>query len=366
MDTVVFDGNEYTKASVLAEKFRYTQDYLGQLCRAKKVDARLVGRAWYVNLDSLMTHRDSRYKAPLKPAEITPKKAINNYLSRIDVEPILKNKTVKVFKNERGVLSELAMKYEVDDHALIPRVHKQAVSVNLQINQADAEMLKVQKKNKEEINFKPEPLPEVYLRGTLTVKGLLEPMEEPVLETKPEPVKEFVRPVALASQPTQLVRPKIITIRKVRRAIPALSPAVARKVESTPARTVEMIRPHPVVIPVPISVPIIISSTPLVAAPAPLQQPKVSVIPVSEATPVTQTPQFRPALIIAKEATLNPLPALTPAGLFAPVSMVVTAFALGALIIATSVEVLASGNSYDAHFVIQAANLVSVYDRLPW
>ena len=62
MEAVIFDGKEYTKASVLAERFGYTQDYLGQLCRAKKVDARLVGRAWYINLESIEKHRSSRYK----------------------------------------------------------------------------------------------------------------------------------------------------------------------------------------------------------------------------------------------------------------------------------------------------------------
>ena len=62
MEVVIFEGKEYTKASVLAARFRYTSDYLGQLCRGKKVDARLVGRAWYINLDSLNHHRDGRYK----------------------------------------------------------------------------------------------------------------------------------------------------------------------------------------------------------------------------------------------------------------------------------------------------------------
>jgi len=42
MDKVVFDKKEYTKASIAAKQFKYTSDYVGQLCRLEKVDARLV------------------------------------------------------------------------------------------------------------------------------------------------------------------------------------------------------------------------------------------------------------------------------------------------------------------------------------
>lgn len=175
MEAVVFDGKEYIKASVLAEKFRYTQDYLGQLCRGKKVDARLVGRAWYINLDSLETHKTARYKT----AEITPKKPSNNYASRIDVEPFLKNKTVKIFKVRHGALSEVPVRYEKDEYALIPRVNKEAVSVSIPILPAEAERLKIKKEAKHFniTDFRPQPLPEVYLSGTLKVDGIPEAME---------------------------------------------------------------------------------------------------------------------------------------------------------------------------------------------
>lgn len=61
MTTVTVDGVVYEKASVLAKRFKYTTDYIGQLCRAKKVDAQLIGRSWYVNPDSLEAHKESRY-----------------------------------------------------------------------------------------------------------------------------------------------------------------------------------------------------------------------------------------------------------------------------------------------------------------
>ncbi len=202
MQTVVFEGKEYTKASVLAERFRYTQDYLGQLCRAKKVDARLVGRAWYVNLDSLELHRKSRYKTeqgePLVKAvadeseeksnqpvvnvaaPVITKKASNHYLSRIDVEPVLRQKTVKILQNEAGKLKELPVRYERDDFSLIPKVNRTAISTALPISIAEADEISV-KKTKEHIritDFKAEPLPEIYLKGKIGVVGIPEATEK--------------------------------------------------------------------------------------------------------------------------------------------------------------------------------------------
>ena len=66
METVTLDGVEYTKATTAAKQHGYTSDYVGQLCRAGKVDAQLVGRSWYVNIESLLTHRKGRYRSNQK------------------------------------------------------------------------------------------------------------------------------------------------------------------------------------------------------------------------------------------------------------------------------------------------------------
>lgn len=73
MDTVLIDGVIYTKASVLAKKHKYTSDYIGQLARADKVDAELVGRSWYLTEGSLLEHKNSRHKT----SEKANKKAVS-------------------------------------------------------------------------------------------------------------------------------------------------------------------------------------------------------------------------------------------------------------------------------------------------
>lgn len=236
MESVVFDGKEFVKASVLAEKFGYTQDYLGQLCRGKKVDARLVGRAWHINLDSLLSHRTARYKSTPEQKEVEVKKAPNHYLSRIDVEPILKQKTVKILRNEAGKLSEFPVKYVGDDYSLIPHVNKSAISSYLHIVPAEAEKIPVHREKHTVVmtNFKAEPLPEFSLSGKLAVEGIPEVIEEDIehlqQEVEPVPAAEIVHKES-APAPASPVRS--IKIRPLAR--PAQKPLVSNAPEAVVA-----------------------------------------------------------------------------------------------------------------------------------
>ncbi len=357
MDSVVFDGREYTKASVVAEKFRYTQDYLGQLCRGKKVDARLVGRAWYVNIDSLTSHKDSRYKpATVKSAEISPKKAINNYLSRIDVEPILKNKTVRIFKAEKGSVSEVPVKYEADDNALIPKIYKEAISVELPVNPAGAESVRVRKVGNEQATFAPEELPEVYLRGTLSVAGIPEPTEtaipEEVVPKQQDPVaapslpvreigSDVTNPVSIkriASQPQ--IKPKTITVRPLPRS------------QATPKTTTPPLQ-RPVLVAVSQANAVVAHQSTPVVEPA---TPSVAARPT-----VATAPRFTPTLVVKRVEETVPPPSFFVRAVL-PVSMLLIAFLCSGLILVTTSEVLATTSSYNDRLVFQTANLLELYE----
>jgi hypothetical protein len=56
-DDLVFNGQRYISSARAAKLVGYTKDYVGQLCRAEKIEARLVGRSWYVNEDSIRKHK---------------------------------------------------------------------------------------------------------------------------------------------------------------------------------------------------------------------------------------------------------------------------------------------------------------------
>ena len=58
-DDLYFDGKKYISSSRAAKISGYVNDYIGQLCRDGKLDCRMVGRSWYVGLESLIQHKSS-------------------------------------------------------------------------------------------------------------------------------------------------------------------------------------------------------------------------------------------------------------------------------------------------------------------
>ncbi len=306
MDAVTFHGREYIKATSLALKYRYTPDYLGQLARAKKVDARLVGRAWYIHEDSLIEHRDGKYKTT-NESEITEKVVSKNYVSRVAVEPYLKNKTARIVLGQNGLDSRTEVSYEEDDQSLMPSVKKHSKPTRLNVNIADSEKVKISTENKKPTNFKPEPLPEVALSGTLVIADISDEEETPVIPEE----------------------------------IPVIAPAVAKKAV--------MIRPR----------------RPGVAVKRPIQ-PQVqrhSVTPsvqslsthAQSTVPTSFTPGNIPKATVSKTRTQQPA---TKTSLLVPALAVVGAFLVSFGLLATNLEISASGSEYDSSLNVALANIL--------
>lgn len=57
MDELTIDDKIYISSKRAAEITGYAKDYVGQLCREGRVEARLVGRSWYVLESSIRAHR---------------------------------------------------------------------------------------------------------------------------------------------------------------------------------------------------------------------------------------------------------------------------------------------------------------------
>lgn len=57
MDELVIGEKTYISSKRAAKITGYAKDYVGQLCREGRVEARLVGRNWYVLESSIMEHR---------------------------------------------------------------------------------------------------------------------------------------------------------------------------------------------------------------------------------------------------------------------------------------------------------------------
>ncbi len=184
MDTVILDKKEYTKASVAAKQFRYTSDYIGQLCRSNKVDARLVGRTWFVSLDSLTEHKSNKHaksklKAKYKKSALPDEEAV-----RVPVSPVFTNKAAKSITSTTTKRStktrDLKVSYDVDDGHLIPSITRKVVKPpkTVRVELADSQKIRISGK-KEAYAFSAEAQPEVALSGIVKV--------QPLPESEPEP-----------------------------------------------------------------------------------------------------------------------------------------------------------------------------------
>lgn len=63
--TEIFSGKKYLSARQASLETGYSQDYVGQLCRSGKIDARRVGRAWYVSEQAIKNYeKNTRVGSP--------------------------------------------------------------------------------------------------------------------------------------------------------------------------------------------------------------------------------------------------------------------------------------------------------------
>ncbi|MAZ56417.1 hypothetical protein CL653_01360 [bacterium] len=113
MKTIEIEGIIYKKATDLAKELGYTTDYIGQLCRAGKVEAEFVGRSWYVNPDSIIEHKTNRYRSNKEKT----KQAVKQYQDMQAVHLTTKDTTPSTYT------------YEVDESDLVPSLEKPQTEV---------------------------------------------------------------------------------------------------------------------------------------------------------------------------------------------------------------------------------------------
>ncbi len=177
MEVISIDGVEYVRASVLARRHRYTSDYIGQLCRSGKVEAKLVGRTWYVNPESVDGHKNGRYQKS-SSTEKTSTINIKKESSRINVSAVPRGDTFKTIKRLSSDAPQYLrriewkpVKYEFDNSELLPPLKSEPVSVAIPVDIAGAEKVTI-RKTSTITRLEAEPLPEVMLQGTLKINSV--------------------------------------------------------------------------------------------------------------------------------------------------------------------------------------------------
>jgi hypothetical protein len=62
-DSLIIGGRIYISSRRAAEISRYSNDYVGQLCRGGKVPAQMMGRAWFIDQEALLKHKKDAEEA---------------------------------------------------------------------------------------------------------------------------------------------------------------------------------------------------------------------------------------------------------------------------------------------------------------
>jgi hypothetical protein len=158
MDVLTVGGKEYVKASVIARDLGYTSDYVGQLCRARKVNAKLVGRSWYVDSSSIQSHKGTRYRS----TQAKSLKELRQNIGNVSQKSVLEAPANFYTHNK----AENKVRYESDEAELIPAVSK----VKLPVELADAQRVSIREKDAHYHFVTPE-LPKIKFQGTLLVSN---------------------------------------------------------------------------------------------------------------------------------------------------------------------------------------------------
>lgn len=122
MEHLDLDGKRYVKVSSAARETGYTADYIGQLCRARKIDAKLVGRTWYVAADEINDHRRTRGRSSHEKVRQNVKEQLSD----------AQETNIPIRHPNSGLhrkrLLGAAVTYHNDDAELIPTIAVKVVS----------------------------------------------------------------------------------------------------------------------------------------------------------------------------------------------------------------------------------------------
>ena len=107
-NSITIDGTSYISSSRAASLFGYTKDYVGQLARSGKIKSQLIGRTWYIDEDSIRSHKLNVHYTLTKPKKPRRKENTGN----VDTAEIpIRN--IDISEREEGVpIHELIKRFD--------------------------------------------------------------------------------------------------------------------------------------------------------------------------------------------------------------------------------------------------------------
>ncbi len=118
MDVIEISGSRYIKATDAARAVGYTTDYVGQLSRSGKIDAKRIGRVWYVNEEEILAHKKGRGRSNKQKTQEAFQKAKAEVAPVGQIHHSLYNP--KLSPEYRKRLLDIPVNYERDEAPLLP------------------------------------------------------------------------------------------------------------------------------------------------------------------------------------------------------------------------------------------------------
>ncbi len=142
MDEITIDDKTYISSKRAAAITGYAKDYVGQLCREGRVEARLIGRSWYVFEDSIRKHRFEESETPVEDptVEVETSEKTNNeaiweeavYTSEeVEMLPVIEEKVVAEEVKEEILEAEDAAEPEVAPETVVQESESQEIPIHV-------------------------------------------------------------------------------------------------------------------------------------------------------------------------------------------------------------------------------------------
>lgn len=208
MDELVVDGEKYISSKRAARLSGYAKDYIGQLCRAGKIDAKMVGRSWYVKESAIKEHRKTFQGTPV----------VDETLWKEGKEGLEFKGFGTAADPSKPRLTEehIKINYEHDDRPVMPLVGAKATASPTPVDDEPVEEEPDTSKQPDEVTPAEEPL-DAAAQGdgqesvvqtpdltepkseTISVPDYAGPREEPPSDTAPAEPRQEPRPVRRTS-----------------------------------------------------------------------------------------------------------------------------------------------------------------------
>jgi hypothetical protein len=129
MDEIIFDNRIFISSKRASRNYGYTKDYIGQLARAGRIDARLVGRNWYVDERSLAAHKGGDYVRDARRSSFESREPLGSGYgvtsrdlgtARSSISSDLNQRRSEQVLNNPYLRSEI--KYESDNSSSLPNL----------------------------------------------------------------------------------------------------------------------------------------------------------------------------------------------------------------------------------------------------